>query len=285
MAEFFGVMILIIFGVGATGQVVLSSSVAVTASPKGDYLSLNLGYAIGIALGAWVSGGISGGHINPAVTLALAVFRKFPWKKVPAFIFAQVMGGLCGAAMVYANYFHAIDLFEGGRGIRTVPGTASIFSTYALPYMTSVSCFFSEFLATAMLLMVLLAVTDKANGCPPPGLVPLVLFFTILGIGAALGMETGFAVNPARDFGPRLFTAMVYGREVFNFRHQYWLWCPIIAPICGALAGTLAYDAFLFTGPESIINAVDATTRGEHLRSSLDEAPKHPGSLDGVGNV
>ena len=69
-----------------------------------------------------------------------------------------------------------------------------------------------------MLLMVLLAVTDKANGCPPPGLVPLVLFFTLLGIGAALGMETGFAVNPARDFGPRLFTAMVYGREVFNFR-------------------------------------------------------------------
>ena len=107
----------------------------------------------GIALGAWVSGGISGGHINPAVgifyialrplfiifelqvTLALAVFRKFPWKKVPAFIFAQVMGGLCGAAMVYANYFHAIDLFEGGRGIRTVPGTASIFSTYAVSYI------------------------------------------------------------------------------------------------------------------------------------------------------
>jgi aquaglyceroporin related protein len=86
--------------------------------------------------------------------------------------------------------------------------------------MTSVSCFFSEFVATAVLLMALLAVknTGKANGSPPPGLVPLVLFITILGIGAALGMETGFAVNPARDLGPRLFTAMVYGKEVFNFR-------------------------------------------------------------------
>lgn len=87
-----------------------------------------------------------------------------------------------------------------------------------LSYMTSVSCFFSEFLGTAVLLMVLLAVTDKKNGPPPAGLVPLVLFITLLGIGAALGMETGFAVNPARDLGPRLFTAMIYGKEVFNFR-------------------------------------------------------------------
>ena len=84
--------------------------------------------------------------------------------------------------------------------------------------MTPVSCFFCEFTATAVLLMMILAVTDKNNAPPPPGLVPLVLFITLLGIGAALGMETGFAVNPARDFGPRLFAAMVYGKEVFNFR-------------------------------------------------------------------
>ena len=86
----------------------------------------------GTALGVWVSGGISGGHINPAVTIALATFRDFPWKKVPAFIFAQVMGGLCGAGIIYANYIHAIDLAEGGRHIRTVPGTAGLFSTYAV---------------------------------------------------------------------------------------------------------------------------------------------------------
>jgi aquaglyceroporin related protein len=276
MAEFFGVMLLVIFGAGAACQVVLSSSTAVTATPKGDYLSSNLGWAIGIALGVWVSGGISGGHINPAVTIAFATFRKFPWRKVPEFIFAQVMGGLCGAAIVYANYFHAIDLFEGGKGIRTVPGTASFFSTYALSYMTSVSCFFCEFTATAILLMMLLAVTDKNNGPPPPGLVPLVLFITLLGIGATLGMETGFAVNPARDFGPRLFTAMIYGREVFNFRNQYWLWCPVIAPICGALAGTLAYDMFLFTGSESIIAA--PITSAHHTEEDF----KHPGDIDKV---
>ncbi|EPQ51046.1 aquaporin, partial [Gloeophyllum trabeum ATCC 11539] len=247
-AEFLGTMILIIFGTGVDCQVVLSGNTA-------DYLSLNFGWAVGTALGVWFSGGISGGHINPAVTLALATFRGFPWKKVPAFIFAQLMGALCGAAIIYANYFHAIDIFEGGRGVRTVPGTAGLFSTYALDYMTNVSCFFSEFMATAVLLLVVLAVTDKNNGPPPPGLVPLTLFITILGIGAALGMETGYAINPARDLGPRLLTAMVgYGKDVFTFRNHYWLWCPVIAPIIGAQAGALIYDGFIFTGAESILN-------------------------------
>jgi aquaglyceroporin related protein len=84
--------------------------------------------------------------------------------------------------------------------------------------MTPVSCFFSEFIATALLLMVIMAVTDKKNGPPPAGLVPLALFVAVLGITASLGMETSFAINPARDFGPRIFTAMVYGKQVFNFR-------------------------------------------------------------------
>ena len=83
-------------------------------------------------MGVWVSSGISGGHINPAVTIAFAAFRDFPWRKVPTYIFAQVMGGLCGAGIIYANYIHAIDLVEGGRHIRTVPGTAGLFSTYAV---------------------------------------------------------------------------------------------------------------------------------------------------------
>jgi len=153
------------------------------------------------------------------------------------FITAQTLGAMCGAGIIYANYFHAIDLFEGGRGIRTL-STASLFATYAvssnipfspqclmvlfvafqLPYMTSVSCFFSEFIGTAVLLIVIMAVTDRKNGPPPAGLVPMALFMTFLGIGASLGMETSFAVNPARDFGPRLFTAMVYGKQVFTFR-------------------------------------------------------------------
>ena len=172
-AEFLGVMILVIFGNGAACQTTLSSNTRVSSSPAGvsslfvldgdsppplshscarypvlknrtphtdladatlqDALAVDFGFAVGLSLGAWVTSGISAGHINPAVTIAMATFRRdFPWRKVPAYIFAQLMGGLCGAGIVYANYIHAIDLVEGGRHIRTVPGTASLFATYAV---------------------------------------------------------------------------------------------------------------------------------------------------------
>jgi len=256
-AEFLGVVIMIIFGNGVDCQVVLSANSNVAPSPKGDYLSINVGWAVGIALGVWVSGGISGGHINPAVTLALATFRGFSWKKVPIYIFAQILGGLVGASVVYANYIHAIDIVEGGRGVRTL-ATAGLFSTYALDYVTNVSAFFDEFLGTTVLIIVILAINDKKNGPPPAGLAPLALFFLVLGIGNALGMQTGFAVNPARDLGPRLLTAMVgYGNQVFTFRNQYWMWCPIMGPILGALFGAFVYDAFLYTGEENILKQSD----------------------------
>jgi len=277
VAEFFGVMILVIFGNGVDCQVVLSGNPGVASSAKGDYLSINFAWAVGTAMGVWVSGGISGGHINPAVTIAFATFRDFPWRKVPAYIFAQVMGGLCGAGIVYANYIHAIDIVEGGRHIRTVPGTASLFSTYAADYMTSVSCFFDEFVGTAVLLIVVCAINDSRNGAPPPGLAPLILFILVLGIGSALGFQTGYAINPARDLGPRLLTSMVgYGKAVYTFRNQYWLWCPVIAPIVGALVGAFLYDAFFYTGAESILNKPNATARAHHMRARNAERQKPP---------
>lgn len=117
------------------------------------------------------------------------------------------------------------------------------------------TAFFDEFLGTAMLLLVVCSISDKRNGPPPPGLNPLVLFLTVLGIGAALGVQTAYAINPARDLGPRLMTYLVgYGREVWDYRSQYWLWCPIIGPIMGAMAGVAVYDVFIFEGEESIVN-------------------------------
>ncbi|THU85965.1 aquaporin-like protein [Dendrothele bispora CBS 962.96] len=127
VAEFTGVMIIIIFGDGVVCQRVLSLDSRVSNIVYGEYLSNSFGWASGVAIGAWISAGISGGHINPAVTLAMATFRGFPWKKVPGYIFAQMMGGLVGAAIVYANYIKAIDIVEGGRHIRTLK-TAGLFS-------------------------------------------------------------------------------------------------------------------------------------------------------------
>ncbi|ELU43232.1 MIP domain-containing protein [Rhizoctonia solani AG-1 IA] len=209
---------------------------------------------------------LGGGHINPAVTLAQAIFRGFSWKKVPSYILAQTLGACTGAGLVYANYHRAIDLFEGGLGVRTVPGTASLFTTFALA---------GPILGTAILLIVVAAVTDKRNGPPPSGLVPLVIFITILGEGACLGMQTAYAINPARDLGPRLMCWMAgYGREVWNYRSQYWLYTPIIGPIVGAILGTAIYDAFLFTGSESIFNKPDAATRRRRLHAPAEAKGK-----------
>ncbi|KAF5384163.1 hypothetical protein D9615_003364 [Tricholomella constricta] len=261
VAEFTGVVLLIIFGAGANCQVVLSSNPGVSSAPKGEYLSISFGWGIGTAMGVWACAGISGGHINPAVTLALATWRGFPWKKVPGYLFAQLMGGLVGAALVYANYFHAIDIFEGGRGVRTLK-TAGLFSTYALDYMTNVSAFFSEFLATAVLMLVILATTDRFNLPVPNGLLPVMLFLLILGLGAAMGMETAYALNPARDLGPRLLTSMVgYGKAVYTYRHQYWIWCPILAPTLGAQFGAMFYEIFLFNGEEGVCNRPGRATK------------------------
>ncbi|THH06778.1 hypothetical protein EW145_g3854 [Phellinidium pouzarii] len=282
-AEFLGTMILVLFGTAGNAQGILFDNPNVSPSPAGGWLSVALGWALGVGFGVLVAGGTSGGHINPAVTIALATFRDFPWWKVPMFIFAQLLGGIAGAAITYANYFHAIDLFEGGSNVRTVPGTASLFGAYAVSYLSNASAFWDEFLGTFILLIVLLAVTDKRNGPGVAGFAPVALFLAIFGIGMTFGAQTGFAVNPARDLGPRIFTAMAgYGREVFNFRHQYWLWCGVLAPILGALVATFLYDLFMYTGGESIINRPNASTRARSMRAPDQETQKMPAGAGAV---
>lgn len=245
MAEFAGVAVFVIIGTGVDCQVVLSTNTNVASSQKGNFLSVNFGWAIGLALGVWVSGGISGGHINPAITLAMATWRGFPWRKVPGYILAQVLGGIFGSAIVYGNYVNAINIYEGGSDIRT-QATASLFATYALDYLTNISCFFVEFTGTAILALMIVAATDKYNMAPPPGLLPLTIFLVLLGLGVALGMQTSYAFNPARDFGPRILLSFAgYGKQLYTYRNQYWLWCPIIGPFLGAQVGIGFYDLFL----------------------------------------
>ncbi|KAF8180117.1 aquaporin-like protein [Pholiota molesta] len=279
MAEFLGVAVFIIFGAGADCSVVLSTNPNVASSHKGEFISTNFGWAIGLASAVWISAGISGGHVNPAITLALATWRGFPWKKVPIYIFAQVMGGVVGAGLVYGQYIHAIDIFEGGRHIRT-QATASLFSSFALNYMTAVSCFFSEFLGTAVLAFMIMAATDKNNAAPPLAILPFVIFLTLLGLGAALGMQTAFAFNPARDFGPRLFLSMAgYGKEVYTFRNEYWLWCMILAPILGAQCAVGLYDLFLYdpqgaNAPKpKVLVPADNIASGSGVRNSTATQP------------
>ena len=207
------------FGDGVVAQVVLSKG------EKGDYQSISWGWGLGVMLGVYTAG-ISGAHLNPAVTLANCIFRKFPWRKFPIYMLAQTLGAMVASGVVYANYLSAINVYEGGPGIRTVPGysetaTAGIFCTYPAPFMSKTGQFFSEFIASTLLMFLIYALKDDGNiGAGP--LTPLGLFFIIFGIGACFGWETGYAINLARDFGPRLMSYFLgYGHEVWAAGNYY----------------------------------------------------------------
>ncbi|KAG1830539.1 major intrinsic protein superfamily membrane channel protein [Suillus variegatus] len=267
-AEFMGAFILCLLGCGGNCQANLSANKSVSASPAGNVVTSNLSWAIGLSLGVWISVNHSGGHLNPAVTIAFATVRGFPWKKVPIYLLAQLLGALCGASVVYATYFNAIAIVEGGSDIRTIAVSGNLFGTYAADYLPSVSAFFAEFIGSAMLITGIFMLTDKRNGPLPPGVLPVGIFLLLLGIGSALGMDTGAALNPARDLGPRILTAMVgYGSAVFSFRNQYWLWCPILGPIFGMVVAAFFYDAMLYRGSESITNRPSEETERHHLHS------------------
>ena len=185
----------------------------------------DISQGIGVMLGVYASG-ISGAHINPAVTFANCLYRKFPWRKFPVYMLAQVLGAMCAAAVVYGNYKSAIDTFEGGAGIRTVPGysenaSAGIFCTYPAAFMSNTGQFFSEFIASTLLMFCIYALKDDGN-IGAGNLTPLGLFFIIFGIGACFGWETGYAINLARDFGPRLVSYMIgYGPDVWRAGNYY----------------------------------------------------------------
>jgi len=250
--EFIGTMILIIFGNGVNCQVVLSRLT------QGSYLSISFGWGIGVMFGVYAAGGISGAHLNPAVTICLAVWRGFPWRKVPGYAIGQLAGAFLGSILIQSNYYNLINEYEGGAGIRTFGGansTGALFFTATQPYMTNVSAFFSEFFATAVLLGLILALGDANNNPAPAGMNGMILLWLIVGIGAALGTQTAYCLNPARDLGPRIAAACFgYGKEIWTYRNGYFAYVAIVAPICGAVFGGFFYDLFIFSGPESPLN-------------------------------
>ncbi|KAK0532297.1 hypothetical protein OC835_003392 [Tilletia horrida] len=256
LAEALGTFILMIFGNGINAQVALSRLVDPT-SPKGDFLSVSFGWGIGVAMGVYAAGGISGGHINPAVTISFAIFRGFPWRKVPLYILGQMVGAFVGALVIYGIYsnpLHSVDPDQTEL-------TAAIFATYPVDYLrtstTRISCFLNESVGSAILLLVIMALGDSNNTPPVDGMAPLALLWLVVGIGACLGWQTSYAINPARDIGPRLMLwAVGYTPEVvWTFDALYFLWAPCLATIVGGIVGCFLYDALCYTGAESPLNA------------------------------
>ncbi len=236
-AEFLGTFTLIIFGVGVVAQVVLGDA------SHGEYFSINVGWGLAVTMGCYVAGGVSGAHLNPAVTLALAVCRGFSWRKVLPYWFAQVAGAFAAAAVVYFTYHEAIQDFEGAD--RTL-ATAGIWSTYPKDYLSNFpGGFVDQVVGTGMLMLIVLAVSDQRNMSLSTSLGPIIVGAGVAVIGMTYGLNAGYAINPARDFGPRLFTYLAgWGEQVFT-AHDYWWWVPIVGPLCGAVVGGWTYDLFI----------------------------------------
>ncbi|XP_072167305.1 aquaporin-3-like [Diadema setosum] len=237
LAEFIGTFILIAFGDASVAQSVLSNGT------KGGFLSINWGWGVGVALGAYFASGVSGAHMNPAVTLAFACLGRFPWKKVALYILAQMVGAFVAAAVVFGIYSDAINAFDGGtRAVLGPNGTAGIFATYPQPFLSIWSGFGDQIFGTALLMSAVLAITDKKNNAPPSGMEPLLIGLVVFNIGICYGFNCGYAINPARDLGPRIFTACAgYGKEVWVPDGMHWWWVPIIGPILGAILGAYMY--------------------------------------------
>jgi MIP family channel proteins len=241
LAEFFGTFILIVFGVGVVAQVVLSRQ------SSGSYLSINIAWGLAVAMGCYVSAGVTGAHLNPAVTLALAVHRRFAWNKVPVYAIAQFTGAFVASAVVYVTYREALTAFDGGvRQVTGPQGTAGIWATYPQPFLSTFpGGFIDQVVGTALLVGVILGITDSRNSPAPAGLAPVVVGLLVVLIGASFGFNSGYAINPARDFGPRLFTFVGgWGAEVFRAGNGWW-WVPVVAPCVGGVLGGWLYDAFV----------------------------------------
>jgi glycerol uptake facilitator protein len=246
IGEVFGTFILILLGDGVVANVGLAPRLA---APAYNWNTITLGWAFAVIVAVYVSAGVSGAHINPAVTLALAVKRGFPWGKVVPYIVAQMIGAFLGALGVYLVYRDG--LVSAGMPNVWCTGPGSIFGqafwggaagTATGGYSLVTACL-AEFFGTMVLLWGVLASGDSKNMGLMHNLGPFLVGFTVLAVGLSLGGPSGYAINPARDLGPRIFGALVGTQGLFN--GIYWLIPPVLIPAIAGPVGCFAYDWFV----------------------------------------
>ncbi|XP_007956658.1 aquaporin-9 [Orycteropus afer afer] len=236
LSEFLGTFIMIVLGCGSVAQAVLSRG------HFGGISTISVGFAMAVAMAIYVSGGVSGGHINPAVSFAMCLYGRMKWSKFPFYVGAQFLGAFVGAATLFGIYYDGLMSFAGGQ-LLTVGenATAVIFATYPAPYLSLANAFADQVLATMLLIMIVFAIFDSRNLGVPKGLEPLVVGLLIMVISSSLGLNSGCAMNPARDLSPRLFTALAgWGSDVFTAGNNFW-WIPVVGPMVGAVIGGLIY--------------------------------------------
>uniref|UniRef100_A0A4W5NVQ5 Aquaporin 7 n=1 Tax=Hucho hucho TaxID=62062 RepID=A0A4W5NVQ5_9TELE len=240
LAETLSTYVMMVFGLGSVAQVVTGRGAF------GEYLSINLGFGLGVAMGVHIGGRVSGAHMNSAVSFTMCLFGRLCWRVLPLYILSQLIGSFLAAGTIYSLYYNAICHYCGGN--LTVSGpkaTAAIFATYPAPYLSLHAGFLDQLFGTAMLLLCLMALSDQRNQPTPSGGEPIAVGLLVLLIGVSLGGNSGYAINPSRDLGPRVFTAIAgWGPEVFRAGNGWW-WVPVLAPLVGGVTGAAVYKVFV----------------------------------------
>jgi glycerol uptake facilitator protein len=241
ISEAVAVLIIIVIGDSVAGMLVLYSPSPYAAA----YWGVAMTWGLSVALAVYVTGAVSGTHANPAVTIALWLYRKFPTKKVLPYMGAQVIGGIVGAAIVYALYGPVIDHFNAVHHITRMsdPSSGGVFFTRPGLAITPLHAFFDEIILTAILIFGIFALTAVHNTMAPmANSSALIIGLLIAAIGGCAGNLEGWPINPARDFGPRVFAFFAgWGPQAFPAQYNYW-WIPIVAPLIGGVVGGFCYQ-------------------------------------------
>jgi glycerol uptake facilitator protein len=240
IAEAVGTMILVLLGDGVVANVLLARS----KGQNSGWIVITVGWGVAVTIAVYSVGRISGAHLNPAVTIALATIGSFPWGDVPGYVGAQMVGAFFGAALVWLAYLPHWRLTEDAGA------KLAVFSTGPAVRHTAANVV-TEAIGAAMLLFGVLAIGANAEGWAQAGevdlsqvfsraLQPLLVGILVLGIGLSLGGPTGYAINPARDLGPRIAHAIlpISGKGTSDWAYA---WIPVVAPIAGGIAGAALY--------------------------------------------
>eukprot|EP00042_Codosiga_hollandica_P045882 m.473049 g.473049 ORF g.473049 m.473049 type:complete len:306 (-) comp57118_c0_seq3:1705-2622(-) len=235
LVEFAATFLLVFFGIGGTAETVLSEGT------DGSSFSSHVAWGLSFMFAVYVSASVSGGHLNPAVTFAMCVHKRFEWRYFPGYVVAQFSGAFLASALIYGVYndgIHNQDRLNAPYA-SVSNGTASIWVPFPPDFVSPTNAFFDALIATSLFVFGIFAVLDPRNHIgrgAQPGLLGLLL--TIIAL--SFGFNTGGSINPARDFGARTFVAIVYGHEVFS-SHDNFFWIPLIAPFFGAAIGSSLY--------------------------------------------
>jgi glycerol uptake facilitator protein len=245
LAEVLGTMILLLLGDGVVANALLTRSKGLNSG----WIVITTGWGVAVAIAVYSVGRISGAHLNPAVTIGLATIGSFPWTQVPGYLAAQFVGAFLGAVLVWITYLpHWRETADPALKL-------AVFAT-GPAIRRSGSNFLTEVIGSAVLLFGILAIAANAQDLSRPGdvnlsvvfsrgLQPLLVGVLVLGIGLSLGGPTGYAINPARDLGPRVAHALlpIPGKGPSDWPYA---WIPVVAPIIGGIVGAALYVAVGF---------------------------------------